>query len=884
MRALRAWSLRLPGLFRKQRHESEMAEELQSNLQLHIEDNLARGMSPEEARRQALLKLGGLEQAKELCRDRRTLPALESFFKDMRYALRNLRANPGFASIAILTLALGIGANSAIFSVANALLLKPLPFENLDRLVAVRESLPGQRLKATAVSPADFLDWRRQQSAFQHIAAYRVRRVTLTGTGEPELLPATYVSADFFAALQTNAAHGRVLLPEESQPGRDQAVVISHGLWQRRFAGNPGVIGSDLILDGRKVTVAGILPAGFGFPFGTDVWGPLALSPQQWEQRDTRNLYVLAQLKPGATVAQAQADMLGVARRIEELHPVTNAGIAVSVIPLRDLQSAFTQPLLLVLIGMAGFLLLIACANVASLLFARSASRGKEMALRTALGASRWRIVRQLLAESLVLACAGAAAGLLLARWASDYVRGSIPPGVARHIPGWDRIGIDGTVLALTLVVAFLTTLVFGLLPALRTSQPDLNTTLKEGGRVAAAGRRSRVWSALVAVEVALALVLLVGAGLSAKGFWRMLRMFDGADPAGILALQVSLPEAKYKDAQRITEFFQQVAARMAALPGVASVSAASNTPLNNRPNPVVELLIEGRAALQPGERQPADLVVISPGYFTTLGIPLLRGRAFTATDAAQAAPVAIISEMAARRYWAGEDPLGRRIQRTGASANDQWTTIVGIAADVKQGWFDKEIRPQLYLPDAQSPRPGMTFLLRTAGPPMNLAASARAQVRAVDPEQPIEKLLTLEQMFVEETSPFRFAADLMLAFGAIALLLAAIGVFGVMSYTVAQRTHEIGVRIALGARKADVLRLIVRQGMTTAAIGLCAGLPLALLLSRIMASQLFGVVALEYTTLAAIALLLAAVSLAATGIPTLRATHVDPLIALRSD
>jgi putative ABC transport system permease protein len=861
-----------------------MAAEMESNLQLHIEDNLARGMTAQEARRQALLKLGGLEQAKELYRDRRGLPALESFLQDLRYGARTLRASPGFAAIAMVTLALGIGANSAIFSVANALLLKPLPFENLDRLVAVRESLPNQGLKATAVSPADFVDWTEQQSAFEKLAAYRVRSVTLTGGGEPELLRATFVSQDFFSALQTNATQGRVLLPEESELGRDQVVVISHGLWQRRFAASANTLGSNITLDGRAVTIVGILPAGFGFPFGTDVWGPLALTPQQREQRDTRNLYVLAQLKPGVALAQAQTEMQAVAKRIEELHPLTNTGIAVSVIPLRDLQSAFTQPLVLVLLGMAAFLLLIACANVASLLFARASVRSKEIALRTALGAGRWRIVRQLLAESLVLSCAGAAAGLLIARWASDYVRASIPPGVARHLTGWDRIGIDGGVLALTLAVAFLTTLVFGLLPALRTSRPDLNNTLKEGGRLAAGGGRTRVWGFLVAVEVALALVLLVGAGLTAKGFWRILRMFDSADPAGILVLQTPLPETKYKDPQRVTEFYQRVTQRMAALPGVTSVSTASNTPLNNRPNPVVELLIEGRPALQPGERQPADLVVISPGYFTTLGIPLLQGRAFTENDAVLAERVAIISETAARRYWPNEDPLGRRIKRSGATGDAQWMTIVGVAADVKQGWFDKEIRPQVYLPDLQSPRLGMTFLLRTSADPMSLAGAARAQVLAVDPDQPIEHLQTLEQMFVEETSPFRFAAELMLAFGAIALLLAAVGVFGVLSYTVTQRTHEIGVRIALGARKRDVLRLIAGRGLLTAGVGLAAGFPVALLLSRLMASQLFGVVALDLPVLGIIALLLAGVALAASCIPTLRASRVDPMIALRSE
>jgi putative ABC transport system permease protein len=808
---------------------------------------------------------------------------MQTLLQDLRYGARTLLKNPGFTLIAVVTLALGIGANSAIFSVANALVLKPLPFEHLDRLVAVRESLPNQGLKAIAVSPADFIDWRGQNTVFQDITAYRVNDTTITGTGEPELVRGSFVSADFFSALEMSAVKGRTLLPDEDQPGRDQVAVLGYGLWQRRFAGDANILGATITLNGRAATVVGIMPPDFDFPFGTEIWMPLALTPQQMNQRETRSLHVLAHLKSGVTVAQAQAEMLAIAKRIEQQYPLTNTGLSVHVIPLRDLQGEFTLPLLSVLIGMAGFLLLIACANVANLLFARATTRQKEIAIRAALGASRWRVMRQLMTESVLLSCLAGTMGLMLAVWAVDLIKASLPPDIARHMPGWKEIGIDGRVLVFTLGVAFLTTLIFSLAPALQASRFDLNETLKEGGRSSGASSRGgRARRFLVVSEMALALVLLVGAGLMVKGFWRILNVFQGADPDRILTLQTPLPESKYNDPQKMAEFYQHVIERMKALPDVQSVSAASNTPLNNSPNPSVELIIEGRPALRPGERQLADLMVVSTDYFTTIGARLLKGRAFSDSDGWEAPPVAIISELTARRYWPHEDPLGRRIKRSGSNADAPWLTIVGIVSDVKQGWFDKDIRPQLYLPYGQTPRPKMTFLLRTSTDPMNLVASARAQIHAVDRDQPIDDIKTLARLFVDEMSPFRFAVVLMLVFGALALVLAAVGVYGVMSYSVEQRTHEIGIRIALGAEARDVLRLIVGQGIKTTTLGLAIGLPLALALSRMMASVLFGVVALEYAILIGFVLLLAAVAFLSSFIPARRATRVDPMVALR--
>jgi putative ABC transport system permease protein len=804
---------------------------------------------------------------------------MQTIWQDVRYGARMLMRNPGFTFVAVITLALGIGANSAVFSVANALLLNPLPFENLDRLVALREVLPHQGLKATAVSASDLKDWREQTTAFENIAAYRVRDVTLTGAGEPELVRGAFVSSDFFPALEINAIRGRTLLAEEDQTGRDRAAVIGQALWQRRFAGDPNILGATVTLDDRAVTIVGIMPESFDFPFGSELWMPLALTPQQMNQRDARNLQSLARLKSDVTLSEAQAEMAAVAKRLEEQYPQTNANVSAQVIPLADLQGDFTRPLIAVLIAMAGFLLLIACANVANLLFARAAARRKEMAIRASLGASRWQIVRQLMTEGLLLSLMSAAAGLMLALWSVDVIRASLPADIARFMTGWKDISVDSLALAFTLAVAIVTAISFSLAPALQASRADLNETLKESGRSTVA--RSRARSFLVALEMTLALALLAGAGLMVKGSQRILNIFEGADPESILTMQTPLAESKYKDPRKISEFYRQAVERIKVMPDVREVSAASNTPLNNSPNPSVELIIEGRPPLAPGERQSADLLVISPDYFATIGARLISGRDFNQSDGREASPVAIISEMTARRYFRDEDPVGRRIRRAGA--DDRWMTIVGVVSDLRQAWFDKELRPALYLPYEQSPRLKMTFLLRTADP-ISLASSARSAIHSIDRDQPVDDVKTLARLFVDEMSPFRFAASLMMALGAIALMMSAAGVYSLMSYSVAQRRQEIGVRIALGAQSRDVLRLIVGQGVRTAMAGLTTGLLLAVGLSRVMASLLFGVVELEYWVVIGFALLLVAVAFLSSYLPARRAARVDPIAAIRCE
>jgi len=673
-------------------------------------------------------------------------------------------------------------------------------------------------------------------------------------------------------------------LPEEIQPGRDQIAILGYGLWNRRFGGDSSILGKSVSLDGRSITIVGVMPPDFDFPFGTELWMPLALTPQQLSDRSKRNLQVFGRLKPGVTVAQAQAEMLAIAKRIEKQYPQTNTALDVQVIPLRDEQADFTRPLLAVPVVMAGFLLLIGCANVANLLLARATTRRKEIAIRAALGASRRRVIRQMMTESFLLSGLAGTLGLLLAIWAADLIRASLPADVARFMAGWKQIGIDSRVIVFTFAVAFLTTLLFSLVPALQASRLDLNEALQESGRSSGSPRGGHARNFLVIAQMALALILLVGSGLMISGFWRILDVFRGADPASILTMQTQLPDSKYKDPQKIVEFYQTSVGRMEALSGVQAVSVGSNTPLNNSPNPTAEITIEGRPSLLPGERQLADLVVISPNYFTTIGAQLLQGRDFNKSDGWGAPAVAIISELTARHYWSNEDPMGRRIKLDSSDPNAPWLTIIGIVSNVKQSWFDREIRPQVYLPYLQTPRPRMTFMLRTSTRPMSLVAAARSQILAIDRDQPVEEIKTLARRFADEGSPFRFAASLMLAFGAIALVLSAVGVYGLMSYSVAQRRHEIGVRMALGAQRHDVLRLILGQGLKTTAIGLGIGLPLTFAISGLMANALFGIVLLDYNVLIGLASLLAAVALFSNYIPARRATLVDPIKALHTE
>jgi len=805
---------------------------------------------------------------------------MDTFWQDLRYGFRMLLRKPSFTAVAALALALGIGANTAIFSVVNAVLLEPLPYRDADRLVMVWGNNLPKGATIDLVSPGDLAEWKAQNHVFEDLAGSRDASYSLTGMGEPESIFGYRFAANFFHVLGVNALLGRTFLPEEDRPGSDKVVVLSHRLWQRRFGGDPGVIGKSITLSGAPYTVIGIMPPGFSHPRGAELWTPLALDPSLMNNRQRRFLRVAARLKPGVTREQAQKEMDGIAARIAAQYPETNAGEGVNVVKLEYIGDARTP--LLVLLGAVGFVLLIACANVANLLLVRAAARQKEIAIRTALGASRLRLVRQFLTESVLLSLFGGALGLLLAFWSVGPMRALFQSNIENfNLPKVEAIPVDGRALGFSLLLSLLTGVIFGLLPALQASKPDLNLTLKESGgssTVSARGRRFR--DLLVVAEIALALMLLIGAGLMIKSFLRLQQGDLGLNPKNVLTMQVMLPQYKYPDAQKRLAFLQGVLQRVETLPGVQSVGAINFLPLSGFWG-TASFSIEGRPLPKPGEEPGADNRVITPHYLRAMGIRLVRGRDFTERDREGAPQVAIINETLARRYWPSEDPIGKRLN-LGEANNPSWWEIVGVAGDVKAFGLEQETHADLYRPFLQVPFPLIAFTIRTAADPMRLAAAVRQEIWTVDKDQPVFKVLTMEQL-ASDSVTFRRVSMLLLGFfAAVALVLAATGIYGVMAYAVTQRTHEIGIRLALGARTQDVVSMILRQGMLLALIGVAIGLAASLALTRVMSSLLYGVSATDPLTFIGISALLVGIALLACYLPARRATQVDPMVALR--
>jgi putative ABC transport system permease protein len=799
---------------------------------------------------------------------------MESFLKDIRYGVRSLLQRPGFTAIAVITLALGIGANTTLFSFVNGVLLRPLPYKNADQLVVLDETAPKQGIESFNVSYPNFVDWRQQNQVFEDVGIYQDGNYTLVGAGDPEQIPGARISQGLFELLGVAPIMGRTITAEEDRPETNNVVLLSHGLWQRRFGSAENVVGQTLTVNGRTCTVIGVMPPGFKFPETAELWMPMGLTEKLFTRTD-HGLDAIARLKPNVTLEQAQAEMNTIARRIEEQHPVTNEGLGVNVFRLRDRLVGDYRQALLILLGVVVFVLLIACANVANLLLARSSSRRQELALRAALGASRSRIVRQLLTESALLTFLGGLLGVLLAVWGKNLLLAAIPG----EMPFWMKFDLDLRVLGFTFVLSLLTGLIFGVAPALQASRNDLNEALKEGGRNAGAAH-NRLRSSLVVAEVALSLMLLVGAGLMIRSFAKLERVDSGIRPENVLTVEVPLPRAKYPEGPKQSAFFKELVTRVRTLPGVSSAAAISGVPL--RGGWGRSLTVEGHTVLSVGQAPMINHSVVTPNYFQTMGIPLREGRDFTEADADGALRVTVVDERLARQYWPGASALGKRVRFGPPESNEPWHTIVGVAGSVRNARLDKETVQTIYVPYQQIPVRGMTIALRTSSDPESLTGAVRETVRALDKDQPITNVMTMETVISRSVWLQRFYTILFGVFAALALALAAVGIYGVMSYAVTQRTHEIGIRMALGARAFDVLRLVIKNGLTLISIGVVIGLAGALALTRLLATLLFGVTPTDTLTFVAVSTVLMVVALLACYLPARRATKVDPLVALR--
>jgi len=819
---------------------------------------------------------------------------MNTLFQDIRYAGRMQLKSPAVTLIVVLALALGIGANTAIFSVINSVLLKPLPYDHPEQLLFLNERSPV--LDEMSISYPNFTDWRNQNHVFERIGVYNRNNYNLTGYGEAERIPTGQVSADLFAALRVNPLMGRLFTNDEDKPGAAPVVVLSYALWQRRFGGQANILNQTLTLNGKSYTVIGVMPADYAYPSRVEMWVPVGQlsGDPNWQQRGNHpGLYAVARLKPGATISQAQADMNNIAANLEKQYPDSNTANGVRIRPMLEVFVGDVRSTLWVLFGAVGFVLLIACANIANLLLARATTRRKEMAIRAAMGAGRWRITRQLLTESVVLAVVGGTLGLVVAHFTIKLILYVSPTAIPRA----REIAVDWRVLAFTLGISLLTGILFGLMPALQAGQVEVTETLKEAGR----GVSARHWlrSSLVVVEVATTMVLLIGAGLMIRSFYRLQNVNPGFSYEHLTSFNVSIPQKKYASEDQRVNFFRHLLDNIRTLPGVRSVSAASGLPLGN--NGWQTSFVVADRPVPPRDQIPLmEACTVTPDYFRTMNIPLLRGRYFTEHDdrsfiagrdlskldegdrIVTGSNVIIIDEEFARRHWPNEEAVGKRI-RFGSDPKAPTLEVIGVVGRVKmEGLAEDSNRVQGYFAFYQIPVYGMTVVIKGDGDPNQLIASARAQVKAVDPDQPIYNIRTMDEIRGESVAPQRLNLMLLTIFAGIAFVLAIVGIYGVMSYSVTQRTHEIGIRMAIGAQPRDVFRMILGQGMMLTVIGLATGLVGAFALTRLMATMLFGVKPTDPATFAGVMLLLTVVALMACYLPGRRATKVDPVISLR--
>jgi len=882
---LREMGWRIRGRVSRQRVEAEFSEELREHLEMLAEENERRGMTREEARRAARVRLGGMMQLRETNRELQGWSGAETFLQDVRYALRALRKNPGFAAVCVLTLGLGIGASTAIFSVVNGVLLRPLPYPNHERLVRIEERHPANNglgaadLDFANATYGTFNDLERAMKTIENIASFRAWSFNLTGGGEPEQVPGALVSGNFFAALGSRPLDGRLIEPEDDVSGGDNhVVVLSYALWQRRFGAERGIVGRTLRINAEDYRVIGVMPRGFDYPEKSEVWSPLVPGGEFRNNRRAHLLTILADLKAGQTLLNAQSEIAARGARIEKQSTSEDPGMELATVSLKKSLVAPVQPALAVLMFAVGLLLAMACANLANLLLARTTAREKEFSLRTALGAERIRLVRQLLTESLVIATLGGTVGLVIAAWGVRFIAALD----SQDLPRFGEISVDWRVLGFTLGITWASGLLFGLAPACMGTKSDLNRALKEGtGSAMGSGRRGAS-GALVVPQFALAVVLLVGAGLLANSFVRLLRMNPGFNADGVLTAQLFFSPTEYAERDpRGALALQQVLEKVRSVPGVLRAGLVTALPITGGAS--TDFVIAGRPAPRVDDEPSADIRSADPQYFQTMGIPLLAGREFTEADGPQAKRVMVINEAMARQYWPKENPIGQQVTMKdwGAPLTGE---IVGVVGDVKTNGLDAAVGPMIYWPYFQFPELFNTIVVRGDGNPARLVPEVKAAIWSVSKNQPISRVETMAEILSGSLARRRLYLILLGVFAGAALLLAGVGIYGTVSYSVSQRIREMGIRLAMGAERGDVLRMILGQGARTALMGVALGTVAALGLTRLMASLLFGVGATDPLTFAAVVILLGTVALGGSWVPARRAMRVDPMVALRHE
>ena len=865
---------------RRERMLRDLDQDIRAHIEAETQDNIARGMSPDEARRAAMLKFGNVSRVTEDTREVWSLIWLEQLLQDLRYGLRMIWKFPGFTLVAVLTLALGIGANTAIFSVVYAVLLRPLPYHDASQLIVMNETTP--RVGTVSVSYLNFLDWRKQSTAFAQMATVHQVGFNLTGVARPEVIRGLAVSPEFLSMLGVAPLRGRDFTAQEGNAGTEPVLMLSYEMWQSHFGSDPNAVGKTMSLDGRPFTIVGVLPPRFRWLDKLDVIEPLGVlltnNADIMERANRGESVVVGRLAPGIGLAQARAEMDGIAARLAREYPAANDAYGVEYAPVRDAFVGDSRPAILILFGAVLFVLLIACANVANLFLARGATRTREIALRFTFGASRGRIVRQMLAESFILAILGGALGLAFAEGGIDAMARWIP----RSMLSGTEVNLNGAVFAFVAALVIVAAFVFGLVPAAHSAKADVQSDLKEAGRTSSAtAAQRRLGGALAVAEISLALILLTGAGLMMQSLYRLRAVDPGFRTERVLTMGLSLPSQQYSTDPAILNFWQRTLDGVRALPGVESAAVGTAVPLSGD-HWRTDVVLEGMGELRPGDYPHPDMHIVSSDYWTTLGIPLVRGRWFTAADDEKAPKVGIINALMARRLFAGSDPVGKRFTVGHRPKAENWITIVGVAADTKLYGLENPARLEVYLPFRQAPDGDMNLILKSDVAPAALTSAARDVINTIDKDQPIAETSTMEQLVSDSVATRRVTLVLLGLFSGLALLLAAIGIYGVISYSVAQRTQEIGIRVALGAQRSSLMSMILKQGLRTALLGVGIGLAAALGLTQLLKSLLFGIGATDPLTFISVAVTLLCVALAASYLPARRAMRVDPLTALK--